>query len=95
MTDKEVFASRIRNLANQLGSLQNQLAEMGELYFDRGYDGVGSDPIIDADVSSQEIDAATIASMMTCVAQMNNFFGNSAVTTGDYGATINQTRKML
>ncbi len=95
MTDKDAFASRLRNLANQLGNQYSQLAEMQEMYFDRGYDSVGSDPIIDADVSSQEIDAATIAAMMTCVAQMNNFFGNSAVTTGDYGATINQTRKML
>ena len=52
----------------------------------------GSNQIVDADVSSLDIKAADVASGITLGQQLANFLANSAVTTGNYQATVNALR---
>ena len=50
------------------------------------------DEITDADVSSTGLTAADVGNLVTMGQQLKNFRDNSAVTTGDYGATMNKAR---
>jgi hypothetical protein len=66
------------------------LANLETVYFDRGYNGGGSNPITDGDASP--LTAANYAALITLIQQLNNFLGNSAVTPADYDATLNTIR---
>jgi hypothetical protein len=72
--------------------VSDRLANLETVYFDRGYNGGGSNPITDEDLTSLGYTAANLANLITLIQQLNNFLGNSAVTSGDYDATLNAVR---
>ena len=76
-----------------LAPIMDKLADRNKEYFDNGYNSGGADQIADADVATYDITAAEFTNYITLMGQLNNFFTNSAVTTGDYGSTINKLRR--
>ena len=92
MSDKLNYAGAMRAFADTLATLRHQAEDFDKIYFDRGYNSGGADPIADEDVSGLGITAANVASGITLSQQLVNFFGNAAVTQGDYQSTINALR---
>jgi hypothetical protein len=92
MATKLTWADQAQTDATTLSQVADKLANLETVYFDRGYDSGGSNPITNDDVSSLNITAADLASLITLIQQFNNFLGNSAVATGDYDATLNTVR---
>lgn len=92
MANKLEYAQDMQQFMTDLAGLFRDAPDLEGVYFDRGYNGGGSDPIVDGDVSGLGITAADIASGITLVQQLQNFANNSAVTTGDYSATVNALR---
>lgn len=92
MATKITFATQAQVAATSLAQVADQLANLETVYFDRGYNSGGSDPITDVDIASLNFTAADLASLITLIQQFNNFLGNSAVTAGDYDAILNTIR---
>ena len=95
MATKLTFATQAQSDATTLAALGESLDAVVGVYFDRGYDSGGSDPIADIDIESLGITAADLAAMVTLAQQLANFLGNAAVATADYQATINTIRTDL
>lgn len=95
MATKLTFATQAQSDATTLAALGESLDAVVGVYFDRGYDSGGSDPIADIDIESLSITAADLAAMVTLAQQLANFLGNAAVATADYQATINTIRTDL
>lgn len=93
-TQKEFFTIALLDLAQDIAKrVMDKVADMDSQYFDNGYDGAGSDPIIDTDLLNfNGITAAQVANVITVLQQLNNFFQNSAVTTADYSVSLNVVR---
>lgn len=92
MASKLEFAGDMQAFSTQLAQLFRDAPDLESVYFDRGYNGGGADPIVDGDVAGLGITAAQIASGITLIQQLQNFADNAAVTTGDYGSTTNALR---
>jgi hypothetical protein len=89
---KITFASQAQSAAARLAAVIDDLESLSSVYYDRGYDSGGADAIADADVEALGLAAAELTAFVTMADQLTNFRDNLAVTTGDYGATINQVR---
>jgi hypothetical protein len=89
---KITFASQAQSAAARLAAVIDDLESLSSVYYDRGYDSGGADAIADADVEALGLTAAELTAFVTMADQLTNFRDNLAVTTGDYGATINQVR---
>ena len=92
MANKVEFAQDIQEFHTKLAQLFIDAPDLESVYFDRGYNGGGGDPIVDGDVSGLGITAANVASGITLIQQLQNFANNASVTTGDYSATANNLR---
>lgn len=95
MSTKLKFTGQAIAVADVLAKASNDLADLTDVYFNRGYDSAGADPIVDGDVSNLNKTAAEIALMITLAQQFANFLDNSAVTTGDYDSTLSSMRQDL
>ena len=92
MATKITWGTQAQAAATTLAQVADSLADLETVYFDRGYNSGGADPIGDGDVVSLGITAAQLGSLITLTQQLNNFVGNAAVTTGDYDSTLNAVR---
>ena len=95
MAEKLTFAGEAQSQATTLAQVGEGLAAVVDVYFDRGYNGGGSNPISDVDIASLGITAAQLGDVVTLAQQLANFLGNAAVATADYGSTLNQVRTDL
>ncbi len=93
-TQKELFVIDLLEVSqNSATQVMDKVVDIDSSFFDNGYDGAGSDPIVDGDLTNfNGITAAQISSVITAFQQLNNFFQNSAVATGDYSVTLNAVR---
>jgi hypothetical protein len=89
---KATFVADLQAAFNQLIGAKLALADLVNFYFKNGFNSGGSNPIADGDVSGNGLTAAKVAGAITLAQQLANFFGNSAVTTGDYEATAQAIR---
>jgi hypothetical protein len=94
MTKKITFTMQARSDATTMAQLANSLADIVSVYFDRGYNSGGADPITDGDLDGL-ITAAELEALITLSQQFANFLGNAAVTQADYDATLNAVRTDL
>jgi len=79
--------------AADLGAIKDRIRTHRAVYFDRGYNSGGSDPIIDDDISGLFVTADEVDSFITLIENLEKFFDNQAVTTGDYEASLNKFRR--
>lgn len=79
-----------------LGDSMDTLFALRDMYTDRGYGSGGGNEIVAQDLTDagEEMTVAQLTNAMTLIDQLKNFRDNAAVTTGDYGATISQVRKL-
>lgn len=91
-------AERFVTAAQEASGVCHEVIEALEglfsVYFDRGYNSGGSDPITDTDLESFGFTAAQLASLMNLAEQMVNFRDNAAVTQSDWGSVLNQVRRV-
>lgn len=92
MATKLTFVEQSQNDATTLAQVADRLKNLETVYFDRGYNSGGTNPIVDGDIVSLNITAADLAALVTLTQQLNNFLGNLAVATDDYDATLNKVR---
>ena len=92
MATKLTFGEQSQGEATALAQVADRLTNLETVYFDRGYNSGGTNPIVDGDIVSLNITAADLAALVTLAQQLNNFLGNLAVATGDYDATLNTVR---
>lgn len=93
-TQKELFVNRLLQVAQKFAyEVMDEVENIDSQYFDNGYDGGGSDPIIDADLANyNDLTAAQVALVITAFQQLDNFANNAVVATGDYSVTFNTVR---
>ena len=89
------FGSKSQSIATSLAQAVNDAADIVSVYFDRGYDSGGSDPIVDGDIAGLNITATQVGAAITLFQQLANFVDNAAVTQADYDATLNTIRSDL
>jgi hypothetical protein len=92
MASKLIFATQSQEQATTMAQLGDKLADILSVYFDRGYNSGGSNPITNDDLASLGITAAQLGDMVTLAEQFANFLGNVAVTPADYDSTLNAIR---
>lgn len=73
----------------ELDTLFDDAADIENEYFDLGYNSVGANPIVDADVSIYVLTATDIGNAITLIQQIKNLAAGTAVTASDYAATTN------
>ena len=92
MVKKIDFATKVQANTTSIAGLKDTLEDVVEVFFARGYNAGGADPITDADLAGTGITLADLTACITMFQQIANFFGNQAVTQGDYSTTVNKMR---
>lgn len=95
MADKIKFTEQGQDWCTRLAALFREAPDLEGVYFDEGFDGVGSDPIIDADIDSLGVTAADVAAFITVAEQLQKFdIGDvgDPVINANYGAPVNRMR---
>lgn len=92
MASKLTFAEQAQTSATTMSDLSDRLTDLYSVYFDRGYNSGGSNPIVDDDLASLGITAVQLGNMMTLAEQFANFLNNIAATQADYDTTLNAMR---
>lgn len=95
MADKIKYASQAQTFCTSLAQLFKNAPDLEGVYFDEGFDGIGSDPITDIDIVSLGITAANLAAFITVAQQLQKFDigdGGDPVITNNYGVSVNAMR---
>lgn len=92
MSAKTSFIQQTQEVSNALSKASNDIVDLVETYFDRGYNSGGAAAITDGDASAFGLTAANVGSFITMAQQLTNFFTNQTVTEADYDATLNVMR---
>lgn len=93
MASKQAFANQCQQLATELGQISAKLPGLEKCYFARGYNSGGSNPIAtDPDLTTQGITAGQLSDFIGLIQQLQKFFGNVAVTQGDYQTNVEVMR---
>jgi hypothetical protein len=95
MLMKQTFARQLQTDAGKIAEIRKFLDDRKGVYFDRGYNSGGSNPIVDADVADLDLTAAQVGSWITLLEQLEKFFTNQSVTQADYDATLSVMRRDL
>lgn len=90
---KTAYIRDLVRRVQEMDTVFDDAADIENEYFDLGYDSVGANPIVDADVAAYTLTAADIGLGITLIQQLKNMGGNAAVTTGDYAATTNKFKR--
>ena len=91
----------IKSLVQKMTELDAQKQVRNELYsmyFARGYNSGGADPIVYDDYKDNDevghIPLADLTACVTLIEQEDRFYSNQSVTQGDYNTTINKVRSI-
>lgn len=95
MATKLTFASKAQSLATTLAQASNDLDDLVTVYFDEGFNDVGTDPIANGDIESLGITAIELGDMITFAEQFNDFLNTAVVATLDRDPTLNAMRTDL
>ncbi len=93
MSSKVTFVNSLRNLVTELARVSDSIPDMVQIYFDRGYNGAGDDPIIDADLEEINLTAADVAAIATLMQNYEKFTeGDESLVDAVYRITLNKYR---
>ena len=98
-SQQKAYLTDYRLAFRKIAEAIEEAEKLYAMYFDRTYGSGGANEITDADLTAEgldyaDIDASSIASGITAIEQLKNYRDNAAVSTGDYGATINKLRRL-
>lgn len=87
MSQKLSVGQAAQAAVNDLAALMNTVRDLPKRYSDAG-------TFVDADLASlpNSPTAAALTNVITMIDQLQNFFGNVGVTTGDYQSTLDSFR---
>jgi len=90
---KKAFIIELIRNAQELAPIMGRLGDQKKEYLDNGYQAGGSNEILDADLQSHDMTVTEFNNYVSMLQELINFFGNSAVTQGDYSSVINRMRR--
>lgn len=90
---KAAFIVELIRDAQALVAVTDKVADQEGEFFDNGYNSAAADEIVQADLDPHDMTLAEFTNYITFIQQLKNFVGNTAVTTGDYAATLNAMRR--
>jgi hypothetical protein len=88
--EKQRYADRVQAVLTQVAIAARDSRELYSIWFDRGYNDGGSNPIVDADLAG--LTAAQLTSGVTLLEALLAFVDNGAVAQADRGAVLNVLR---
>lgn len=86
------FMQAVQAVSTQLAQAADTTADLFSIYFDRGYNGGGADPLTDADMTGHDVTAAQVAAFITLAENLTKFLDNQTPFVSDYDATLNALR---
>ena len=89
---KSQFITNLQVASDALRVPIGTWADIVNYYFKNGFNGGGGNPIVAGDLAGTGLTVAQVTNGITMLQQLANFFGNQAVTTGDYQATVQALR---
>jgi hypothetical protein len=94
------FAEQVRRLATQQAQLVDEIINLKSVYFDRGNQSGGSDPITDEDVAAAGVTAAQIGNFITFAEQAEKWINgefeapaDGSLAAVDHDIILNQLRE--
>lgn len=94
MAEKIEFVEKLRSLVDTIGAVMDAEGDVYQLYFDRGYNGGGADPIVDGDITSTGLTAAEVTSAITLLENLVAFFNGTSPVNAQYRVTVNSVRRL-
>jgi hypothetical protein len=88
------FALSAREAVTALAEAAERIAELCEIYFDSGYDALGSNPIVDEDIDGHDMTAQGLANFAALAENLDLFLNNGDPIVFDYQSKINAFREM-
>jgi len=73
MAQKEKYARRAQDMSSIFSSLADDIMSLRNVYWDRGYNSGGGDPLTDADVEALGIVSADVTDMVTFADALETF----------------------
>ena len=73
MANKANFARQAQQMAASFSALADDILSLQNIYWDRGYNSGGADPLADEDVASLGITAADVTGMITFADALDTF----------------------
>ena len=73
MANKANFARQGQQMAASFSALADDILSLQNIYWDRGYNSGGADPLADADVEALGITAADVTGMITFADALDTF----------------------
>jgi hypothetical protein len=93
MSNKITFVNTLKGLVTDLAKVSDTIPDMVQVYFDRGYNAAGDDPIVDADLEAIGLTAADVASIATLMQNYEKFVeGDDTLVDTVYRVTMNKFR---
>lgn len=96
MADKIKFTEQAQDWCTRLAVLFKEAPDLEGVYFDEGFNDVGSDPITDDDIEDPlGVTADNVEAFITVAQQLQKFDigdGGDPVVTLNYGASVNAMR---
>ena len=94
MSDKSDVGTIARILATDIKEARAKLDDLVTLYFDRGYNSGGSDPIVDGDLTAVGITAVQLGDMINFGQQLATWLDNADPLNADWDSTLNKVRNV-
>ena len=92
MAGKVTFITGVQGQVTSMAGMADAMQNLFSVYWDRGYNPAGSDPITEADLVPFGIDIADFTACMTLFENFEKFLTNQAAAVADYDNTINKVR---
>lgn len=92
MTEKESFATAIRNKATDLILAAADLVKLERIYTARLYGAGGANVITDDDLTSIGVTANDVTLMVYMANDLNSFLTNQSVNAGDRATILHRLR---
>lgn len=92
MARKLNFAQNLQGKIAALAGAADELKNLYDVYFDRGYNNGGADPIVDGDITATEITAADLGAAVTFIENLEKLLTNQDPINSDYDSVLNKVR---
>lgn len=91
---KTDYASRMRALSQDVDAVFAASASLNKEWFDMQFGGLGTNEIVEADLTAFKFTVAELTAMVTLAEQMKKFAtaDPTGVTIADYQATVNRMK---